>query len=340
MSLTDVAGIFSRYFVIGFFLPSFFVLVAVSQALTNSFLPPVYLDASNGTRIAILGGAALLVGLVLLGLSYQILRLFQGYPVRGHFGRGQKRRLAELRQEIADSESDKVKQRNAKWRLDRAFRSDTDHVLPTRLGNVICAFERHSMLRWGLNAIAAWPRIELLLSDGERQAHSDVKGNLSFFLNASLLAILAGGVLLADEIVNHPMDSPAAVLYGAPFLVGALCYRASIGAAIEWGEAVRSSIDLHRLELYDRIGLRVPNGFVDEHDNVAPALNAALLRGEAIPDELVATFVTQPTDDSATDDADEFVNLRMANNSGEVAEVRVGKLVLSFGPKTHGERAS
>ena len=217
MGLSDVAGVFSRYFIVGFFAPSFFVLVALSQTLTSAFLPPVYNQASSGARILIIGGAALLLGLVLVGLNYHILRLFEGYPLRGHWytkplyaplSARQKWRLKKARSKINDEAATDVERRNAKWRFDRYFASDDDQVLPTGLGNAIRAFERHSRIRWGLNAIAAWPRIEMLLGADEKQVHSDAKGDLAFFVNGSLLAALAGVALAADQVVYQPLSSP------------------------------------------------------------------------------------------------------------------------------------
>jgi hypothetical protein len=299
MGLGDVAGIFSRYFIVGFFLPAFFALVTLSQTLTDEFLPQVYETASDGARIAIIGGGALLTGLVLLGLNYPVIRLYEGYPLAYRKERwyakhlyayliGRQRRRFEAAREEAGSLT--VQQRNALWRLDRTFPRDGKHLLlPTAFGNAIQAYERHAKIRWGLNSISAWPRVELLFSGEEAQLHADAKSELGFFINSSLLAVVAGLVLVVDAIANEPLAWYAAPLYAIPFLVSMAFYRASIGAAVRRGEAVRASIDIHRLELYEKMGLRAPSNFTDERTVVAPALNAALLRGDHIPDALWAT---------------------------------------------------
>jgi hypothetical protein len=301
VALGNVAGVFSRYFIVGFFLPSFFALVALAQTLTDSFLPAVYTDAGDGARIAIIGGAALLVGLVLLGLNYPIVRLFEGYPLadRAHrwyakplynalIGR-QRARYTKMRDACKSPELSPVQQRDAKWRLDKDFPWDKESLmLPTALGNAIRAFERHGPTRWGLNAIAAWPHIEMLLQTEETQVQSDAKGDVAFFMNGSLLAVIAGLVLVADQIVNEPLPWLAVALYAIPFILSIAFYRASVGSAQRWGSAVRASLDIHRRELYEKLGLRAPLNFTDERETVAPALNAALLRGEPIPDALAA----------------------------------------------------
>jgi hypothetical protein len=300
MSLSDVAGVFSRYFIVGFFLPSFFILVGLSQALTDGFLPPVYANAgSDGARIALLGGTALLAGLLLLGLNYRILRLFEGYPLmRQRFARPlywalnrwQLRRRMEAEAQTVDPGSTPVQRRNALWRMDRRFRQDVPDVLPTAFGNVVRAAEAHSAIRWGLNSIAVGTLVEMLFSSEEKEVHSDAKGDVAFFVNGALLACVAGIVLLVDEVVEASHALPVALIYAVPFLMSLVLYWAAIGAAIKWGEAVRASVDLHRFDLYEKIGLRLPRDFEDEQLNVAPALNAALLRGESIPAPLAAGY--------------------------------------------------
>src|SRR5690348_5107292 len=85
MGLRAVAGVFSRYFIVRLFAPSFFILIGLSQSLTRGLLPSGYKGASNRARVLIVGGAALLLALVLVGLNYPSLRLFEGYPLRGHW---------------------------------------------------------------------------------------------------------------------------------------------------------------------------------------------------------------------------------------------------------------
>ena len=70
MGLGDITGIFSRFFVVGFYLPSFFVLVAFDRL----FSPEL-----NGNRIYVIGGAALFLALLLLGLRDFIWFKFSGY---------------------------------------------------------------------------------------------------------------------------------------------------------------------------------------------------------------------------------------------------------------------
>jgi hypothetical protein len=75
----------------------------------------------------------------------------------------------------------------AAWVLDRYFPPRRERLLPTRLGNAIRAFEQHSNVRWGLDSVTIWPRIEALLSAEERERIVDSKVNFNLFLNAAFV---------------------------------------------------------------------------------------------------------------------------------------------------------
>jgi hypothetical protein len=69
-----------------------------------------------------------------------------------------------------------------------------------------------------------------------------------------------------------------------PFVLSYALYRASVGAAERLGTERRASIDLHRLELYERLGVSTANISNAERKNYATAVNRFLLWGEAIPE--------------------------------------------------------
>jgi len=83
----DIASVFSRYFVVGFFLPAFFAALVLGLVLPGDWFPSRYRESSLGTQTLILGGAALLAALLLSGVHHQVLRLFEGYPIQRLRGR-------------------------------------------------------------------------------------------------------------------------------------------------------------------------------------------------------------------------------------------------------------
>lgn len=75
-----------------------------------------------------------------------------------------------------------------------------------------------------------------------------------------------------------------------PLLRSHLCgggLGASVGAARRWGHPVRASIELHRFELNEKLGLRCP-ATSEESREVGVAINRMLLYREAIPDRMLA----------------------------------------------------
>lgn len=215
MGLSDIAGVFSRLFIVGFLLPAFFVLLVVSQLVTSDFLPAIYDSSGNATRVLLIGGAALLVGLLLLGLNYPILRLYEGYPLRELVDRPglrwlyrlictpERNRFGDLTGVLNSETKSNAEKGKAAWVLDRHFPIEAEQILPTRFGNAVQAFEHHSLRRWGLDAIPAWPRIELMLTEDQREVQNDARSEVALFVNGALLAVVGGLSLIADGVSHR-----------------------------------------------------------------------------------------------------------------------------------------
>ena len=296
MTPSDVAGVFSRYFIVGFFVPAFFALAVLAFGLSDDTLPNAFEGYSAGAQIAIVGAVALLIGLALLGVNYQLLRVFEGYPLVKRKEKDwvkplhdwlierQRRRYDRL---VALSDQVGPEGDEAAWLLDRYFSEDPrKRLLPTAFGNAVRAFERHSLTRWGLDGVAVWPRIEMLMDEQQREIEADARGGVGFFVNGALLALIAGVTLLADLIINRETAWYLVWLYVLPFGLAYAAYRGSIGAAIGWGSSVRAAIDLTRLTLYDELGVRRPLNFEDERQAVAPAVSRCFLYAEPLSGEL------------------------------------------------------
>jgi hypothetical protein len=298
VGLSDVTGVLSRYFVVGFFLPAYISLVALWLSASQGFLPNTLERHAEGTQLVILGAVGLIAALLLSGLSHPITRLLEGYPLialRGRAGlkllprlaiRLQRRsfdRLLRCRDDPGRAPADRAR---AAWRLDQWFPGDPEKLLPTRFGNAMRAFEQHSNRRWGLDGVTIWPRIEVLIGSDERERHVDARIDLYVFVNAAVGAGVVGSCLVVDMAVNAPVSATLWWLYVIPFVFAYVLYRAAIGPAVRWGDAVRASIDMHRLELYEKLGVRAPTSFSDERE-LAVRINKALLYGHPLlPDNL------------------------------------------------------
>jgi hypothetical protein len=298
VGLTNITGVFSRYFVVGFFLPAYISLVALWLTASSALLPEELQGYSETAQLGILGGVALVVALTLSGLSYHVTRISEGYPLERVAGwpaiglchslaiKLQRRRYEKLLA-IREDEAKSARERGrAAWCLDRYFPHDPKRLLPTRVGNAIRASEQHSNTRWGLDGVTIWPRVEALMSAQERELLVEAKINFYVFTNAALGASLVGISLVIDKAVNVPVPLWSWPLYLIPFAIGYVAYRASITSAIDWGDRIRASIDLHRLKLYEHLGIRHPTSFSDERE-LAVRVNKALLFGRPrLGDEL------------------------------------------------------
>lgn len=306
MGLTDVTGVFSRYFIVGFFLPTFFSLAFLKIVLSKAWLPQA-VEPDSGGAFLVLGGLALLVGLVLLGLRDPIVYLMSGYllirddgswlyrPIRAA-GEWMRRRLLKDFTALqiqarptssVETDSECRRRRRAEWQFDLRFPNSPEKVLPTRLGNTIRAWEDHARKRWSLETVVVWPRINTFLSEQESKLHADAETDVAFFLNSALALTVAGGVMILDAAIEHPHPLWLAWIYVLPFVLAYLFYRAAVEAAQRWGSFIRASIDLHRTDLYQRLGVRIPSTARQTKD-VGVAINRLLLYGDVLPDSVRA----------------------------------------------------
>lgn len=246
----------------------------------------------------IVGASGVGAALLLSGLQRPIIRLLEGYPLERVqraplLGQIYRWRLARWQHKFdqltraLDGEASKERTKAA-LRLNDSFPARRESLLPSEFGNVLRAFETHPRRRYGLDGIAIWPLIGMLLSETERAEVEEARTDLHFFVNLTIVSALAGLLVTAD-IACHASSAPSGIAQGAAAVtvavaVSALFWRASIGAGRGWGRPVRASFDLHRLELYRRLGVRSPATTSDD-EVVGRAVNRLLSFGEPIPDE-------------------------------------------------------
>ena len=148
--------------------------------------------------------------------------------------------------------------RLAQWQLGLRFPNAKDKVLPTRLGNTIRAWEDHARTRWSLETVVVWPCIGMFHSEQEAKLHADAETDFAFFFNSAIVAAVAGATMTINGIVETPYPVWLSWIYILPFLFAYPFYLASVGAAQRWGHRVKASIDLHRFDFYEKLGVRIP----------------------------------------------------------------------------------
>jgi hypothetical protein len=303
MGLTDFAGVFSRAFVVGYFAPAFFGLFLLRLVADERAQPVDFRALGAGAQVLVLGGLALLLGLLLSGLERPLLRLLEGYPLRNSRRRALQRiddrltaawraKHGELETALEGAESsDRTR---AAHEFHHAFPARVDLVLPTRFGNTLRSAETHPRKRYGLDGIAIWPRIELLLSDTEQETIGQQHTNVAFFANSIAVVLIAGVSAALDRLWHQPNVATAAVQIAsisiASLALAWALYNGATRAAADWGDSIRAAFDIHRLDLYEKLGVRVPVSPADEL-SLGRAVNRCILFAEPIDEEFRREFL-------------------------------------------------
>jgi hypothetical protein len=285
MKPPDIGGVFSRLFVVGFFLPSFFSLSALG-ILTDGHISRNPFGEDADIQVLVLGGLALLAALVLQGVW---ARVTAGATVAGGGGHlpgwlfrplrsREQQRFDEL--ERQSREGDVAERATARVQLRRRFPSRRDRVLGTRIANAFRATQDDVFDRYGLDVAAVWRHIELMLDEREERVHDEAKADQAFFAHLMLGALIVAPIAVAERLRHEPLSDWRwwFSLVGLP-LSAWLFYRAAVSTTLRWHDEIRASVDLHRADLYDKLGLPRTAARTAARQT-ARALNRFLLYGE------------------------------------------------------------
>ncbi|MEH2180316.1 hypothetical protein [Nostoc sp.] len=147
------------------------------------------------------------------------------------------------------------------------FPSQSNRLMPTKLGNILRASESRPFDKYGLDAVICWSRLWLVLPDGVKKELQEARSNLNTaarFWLWSLLFIV--WTVWAWWVV------PAALL-GLIF-----AYYWAVDAAGVYCSLLESAFDLYRLELYKSLRWAIPINPKQEKE-LGQQLTIYLLRG-------------------------------------------------------------
>jgi hypothetical protein len=273
------------------------LLVLVNAYIFSPHLLPS-LDLASPPAVTILTLLILTVSYTLYAFNFPLIRLFEGYKWQGlfvlrmsrayerhHFKQLQKQHLEErLRRLLIIKgltfdpdkapgrdlgayarpwEAMKARYRQIERELDSQYPMEPA-LLPTRLGNVIAAFEAYP-LRYGIDTIALWPRLVPVLKDTHYLDFvTQEKSVFDFLLNMWLAVLALGSELTCLFLYTHNvffLGMNLMVTVGLTIVF----YQGMIVAARQWGTTVRVAFDLYRHELHRRLGLRPVETFDEEY---------------------------------------------------------------------------
>lgn len=276
--------LFDRNFAVGFFLPAGILVIGACLILNAFGRLPNWIDLANTETFlnaAVIAAIAWLVSIALLAINRPWVRTLEGYGARNPFKLLQKcadasfaskaRRALLLQRKI---EAARRQGKSEPKRPDGyaetlrkaadAYPDSGDWVLPTRFGNRYRAIEVYSRVIYGLDAIAAWGRLEAVIPEAFGARLAEEKAQLDFSVNTLLTGFLL--VLLYGGLAIAARDIPSVWLLAGSIILGVFGYFAAHAALATYGQYVKSAFDLFRPQLAEQLGLDLPRSPDAERD--------------------------------------------------------------------------
>ena len=166
-----------------------------------------------------------------------------------------------------------------------AYPQNSDHLLPTSIGNLLRATEEYPIIRYGLEPFIVWPRLWLVLSEDIKKEHNlalaevnkytqfFVWALISFFVWSSL--ILLYFLKLTSIMVAFFSFLLVLFLISIPLII---IYNNLYHATSVYCEVFCSIFDLYRFDLYRKLHLKAPTS-LDDEDLKGESLSRYLKRG-------------------------------------------------------------
>lgn len=266
---------FDRDFAVGSFLPALLFLLAVvwlggiydllPRTIALFFAPTDRVTVLLDTTLLII--VAWLLGVVLLTLNRDIIRVLEGYfkwnPLRLGIS-GQRRRYRRYQQQLHtlatnyhalphhDTHAAEKLLRERSQVLARqaeSFPNQEEWVLPTSFGNIIRAFEVYPYRMYGIDVIPGWSRLLAVVPESYQRLIDHEKSLVDFWVNVCLLSALYGvGYIFWLGYTWLITGTSVPVFFWIIALSGgivAFAYSRAKAAAREWGEVFKATFDLY-----------------------------------------------------------------------------------------------
>lgn len=279
----DIAKTFGRNFLIAHLTPAALFVIANVILMVAGFLvkpEPKYWVAFGLPKPVMLLIVIAFLALGLRQLNIPIIRLYEGYygrnwfPLLKFFENRRKREYRKIKKQIEQMKEEDPAGLMEEYKLSRSYPPYEEAILPTKLGNLIKAFEYYVHEIYNIDPITSWQRLVAVIPQSHREQIGEAETNFSFVLNLSLISAVLGIECLAlwAGLWSGPAKSASVTLPIYPskipsvstialvfFLLAYIFYRGSFGLASLWGEYVRSAFDLYRYDLLKQMGIFLPS---------------------------------------------------------------------------------
>lgn len=170
------------------------------------------------------------------------------------------------------------KSHNLKAEYRQDYPPQPQYIMPTRFGNILRAAEHYPEERYKMNAVTAWPRLIYAIDPDYYNQIDQSNNGLAFVVNSMVLSALLALMCLIASIHQFmvwgltksyeiSLNSPQVLvefgwlyLGGVVFFMGVayFFYNASLPAAKQYGNMIRSAYDLFRFDLRKQLRLPLP----------------------------------------------------------------------------------
>jgi hypothetical protein len=147
-------------------------------------------------------------------------------------------------------------------RVRDSFPRALDHVMPTRLGNVLRRTESQAGRQYGLDAVIAVPHLLMIAPSDHVEYVSDQRSQLDLAVRMTFISALASATAILF-LWPYRWWVLIAII---PYAIAYLSYRGSVVAASHYGSALDTLINLDRFALYEQLHLGLPDGTVNERE--------------------------------------------------------------------------
>ncbi|HUB38107.1 MAG TPA: hypothetical protein VMA72_04575 [Streptosporangiaceae bacterium] len=231
------------------------------------------LDDLTLNRIVAVTLGVLVVSVASHPLQLPLIQLLEGYYWPGKLGtvladraterfrHDQEKALYDLPEEdgLSANWTAKYKARAAQARLN-SLPEHTEDLLPTALGNVLWRGETSAGQPYGLELLAAWPRLVPFVPPDVLAEINDRRNQL----DAAIRLCVASGIATAASVGLLLRDGPWLFLALGTYLLCWACYRAAIAASRGYSISLATAVDLYHLRLFDGLALERPANLMEE----------------------------------------------------------------------------
>ena len=298
-SIVDVssgmAQSIGRYFSVTSVVPSSLYIIFVYTLITSGSWQhsPNWSHALRSLEQLGIGGIAFLaflsiaLGVILHPIQFAMVQFFEGYWGNTRIAQAiRSQRILRYQRLCANLSAERIRARKLLRQFSNAgietpavrapvlsrigeasrvrdtFPSALNHVMPTRLGNMLRRTESQAGRQYGLDALIAVPHLLMIAPSGHVDYVNDQRSQLDLAVRMTFMSVLSS----ATSILFLWPYRYWVLIAIIPYALAYLSYRGSVVAAGHYGSALDTLINLDRFELYTHLHIGLPAGTVEERE--------------------------------------------------------------------------